>query len=110
MKLIHAGKTIEECQEKVGYLYVQTNVPGVLRKVIVKPEEMFAVGKKKFIIYDEVAEQHRILKCLTDAERNYRTITNIREKELMEFLEENGIRAEVEYDDVLVNTYLVKRA
>ena len=54
--------------------------------------------------------QNRVLRCLLDADMNYRTLTNVREKELLDFLKENGVNAEIEHDrDVVRNTYLVKR-
>ena len=75
-----------------------------------KVGEAFAIGRNLYLIEDEVAEQNRVLRCLLDADMNYRTLTNVREKELLDFLKENGINAEIEHDrDVLRNTYLVKR-
>ena len=52
----------------------------------------------------------RVLHYLTSCEYNYKTITNAREEVLLKFLEENGVKAETEHDDVLSYTYLVKRA
>ena len=109
IELVHVAENRIECQQWANKVYSIAN-GGDKRRISVKVEEAFSIGRNLYLIVDEAAEQNRVLRCLLDADMNYRTLTNVREKELLDFLKENGINAEIEHDrEVLRNTYLVKR-
>ena len=109
IKLVHVAENLIECQKYANQVYSIAK-GGDKRRIAVKVEEAFAIGRNMYLIVDEVAEQKRVLRCLLDVDMNYRTLTNVREKELLDFLKENGVNAEIEHDEkVLRNTYLVKR-
>ena len=109
IELVHVAENLIECQKYANQVYSMEK-GGDKRRISVKVGEAFAIGRNLYLIEDEAAEQKRVLRYLLDADMNYRTLTNVREKELLDFLKENGVNAEIEHDrDVLRNTYLVKR-